>query len=511
VINDSGPSNIVYLTVTARQPSGRANWRFRMDGPYASVRPVIAADGTVYAIDVFSHLYALAPDGGLKWLVSGAGDKGVAVGGDGTVYVASESFIKAFNPDGTAKWTFVQNPRAFICLGVSVGPDGNIYSVSSQGMGVFSLTPQGTLRWTNAELYNRPIVDYAEIVFGPNGNQQQLYFYANNHLRAVRLDGASVFAILSGYPGHLIAGLQPTVGPDGNVHTMLAAYSPIGNQVWFFPTQYPLNVFTQSDVGSDGVHYFVQNLSQLFALNTNGSERWHVTLTDFVGAAVVDPLNRQLVIGSAETLDHAGYIVSRSATDGHELWRITLPMEIGFNQFVDTRARFTADGLTAYLITAIATGSNDTSRSFVYSLDASVTNPSPTPTSTPTTTPSPTPTATPTATATPTPTSTPTPTATATGAPIVKTNPATNVARFSATLNGSVNPNGLTTTVGFQYGRTTSYGSTTAKQTKTGNTYQSASANISGLTSNTTYHFRIVGTNSGGTRYGSDKTFTTLP
>lgn len=134
------------LTVTARQPSGRANWRFRMDGPYAQVRPVIAADGTVYAIDAFSHLYALAPDGALKWIASGAGNKGVAVGADGTVYVASEDFIKAFNPNGAAKWTFEQNPRAFICLGVSVGPDENIYSVGTQGMGVFSLTPQGMLR-----------------------------------------------------------------------------------------------------------------------------------------------------------------------------------------------------------------------------------------------------------------------------------------------------------------------------------------------------------------------------
>lgn len=47
----------------------------------------------------------------------------------------------------------------------------------------------------NPELYDRLIGDYAKIVFGPNDNQQQLYFYANNHLRAVRLDGASVFTI----------------------------------------------------------------------------------------------------------------------------------------------------------------------------------------------------------------------------------------------------------------------------------------------------------------------------
>jgi Fibronectin type III domain/PQQ-like domain len=415
VINDSGPSNVVNLTVTARQPTGRVNWRFRMDGPYASVRPVVAANGTVYAIDVFSHLYALNPDGGLRWLVSGAGDKGVAVGADGTVYVASEDFIKAFNPDGTAKWTFVQNPRAFICLGVSVGPDGNIYSVGTQGMGVFSLTPQGALRWTNTELYSRLIVDYAEIVFGPNGNQQQLYFYANNHLRSLTLNGASVFTIPGGL-AQLNPGMQPTIGPDGSVHTVLTTYSPSGGQVWFFPTPYPYNVFTQADVGSNGIHYFVQNLIQLFALNTNGSQRWHVTLADNVGAPVVDPLNTQLVIGSAETLDHAGYIVSRSATDGHELWRVTLPMEDGFNQFIDTRARFAADGSTAYIITATATGSNDTSRSFVYALNANVAGPSPTPTPTATATPTSTPTATPTSTPTATPTSTPTATPTSTPA-----------------------------------------------------------------------------------------------
>ena len=45
----------------------------------------------------------------------------------------------------------------------------------------------------------------------------------------------------------------------------------------------------------------------------------------------------------------------------------------------------------------------------------------------------------------------------------------------------------------------------------TGNTYQSISANISGLTASTTYHFRIVATNNSGTTYGSDRTFTTPP
>jgi hypothetical protein len=93
--------------------------------------------------------------------------------------------------------------------------------------------------------------------------------------------------------------------------------------------------------------------------------------------------------------------------------------------------------------------------------------------------------------------------------PIVTTNPATKIASFSAALNSSVNPNGSTTTVYFQWGATTSYGHNTPKQTQTGNTYRNIPANISGLSASHLYHFRIVATNSAGTRVGSDRTFNT--
>ena len=74
VVSDAGGSNTVSLAVTARPAAAdHVNWRFRMDGPYSLVRPVIGPDRTVYVVDVFDHLYALTPDGGLKWLVRGAG------------------------------------------------------------------------------------------------------------------------------------------------------------------------------------------------------------------------------------------------------------------------------------------------------------------------------------------------------------------------------------------------------------------------------------------------------
>jgi YHYH protein len=96
-------------------------------------------------------------------------------------------------------------------------------------------------------------------------------------------------------------------------------------------------------------------------------------------------------------------------------------------------------------------------------------------------------------------------------APSVTTSAATSVGSTSATLNGSVNPDSASTAVTFQYGTTTSYGSTaTASQSPlTGSTATSVSAAITGLSTSTTYHYRAVGVNSLGTTYGADTTFTT--
>ena len=82
----------------------------------------------------------------------------------------------------------------------------------------------------------------------------------------------------------------------------------------------------------------------------------------------------------------------------------------------------------------------------------------------------------------------------------------------TATLNGSVNPNGADTTYRFDYGLTTAYGQSTAStDIGSGTNLLSESADIAGLAPGTTYHFRIEATNSNGTSLGLDQTFTTLP
>lgn len=96
-------------------------------------------------------------------------------------------------------------------------------------------------------------------------------------------------------------------------------------------------------------------------------------------------------------------------------------------------------------------------------------------------------------------------------APTVVTLAATSVTATGATINGTVNANNASTTATFEYGLTTSYGTSVnaTPNTVTGYTATSVSFAITGLTPNTTYHFRVKGVNATGTSNGLDLTFTT--
>jgi hypothetical protein len=94
------------------------------------------------------------------------------------------------------------------------------------------------------------------------------------------------------------------------------------------------------------------------------------------------------------------------------------------------------------------------------------------------------------------------------------TGAATAVASRSAGLNGTVTPNGLLTTLYFEFGTDPSL--TVATQSPhvdagAGSAPFGSGYGLSTLTASTTYYFRIVGVNSAGTTRGNIVSFTTTP
>jgi hypothetical protein len=94
-------------------------------------------------------------------------------------------------------------------------------------------------------------------------------------------------------------------------------------------------------------------------------------------------------------------------------------------------------------------------------------------------------------------------------APSATTSSATSKQPLQATLNGTVNPNGFDTHYYFQYGTSTSYGSATGEGDAGSGTSGVGKSNTVTLSPGTTYHYRIVASNAGGTTDGSDEQFTT--
>ncbi len=95
--------------------------------------------------------------------------------------------------------------------------------------------------------------------------------------------------------------------------------------------------------------------------------------------------------------------------------------------------------------------------------------------------------------------------------PVVVTNAATGIGANTATLNGTINANSPSTTVSFDWGPTTAYGTNVAgtPPTVSGNSASTSLANLTGLIINNTYHYRCVAVNSAGTTYGADQSFLT--
>ncbi|HSF24474.1 MAG TPA: PQQ-binding-like beta-propeller repeat protein [Blastocatellia bacterium] len=370
--------------VMAFQSNGRIKWQFEVDGDYMGFRPTIGADGTIYFQDVEGHLYALRPDGSVKWIFQGGYPAGpVAVGADNTTYIASDATIQAISPSGTLVWEFTDPGSQGVIGGPAVGPDGKVYAAMDLlGLGAIALSPvDGHLVWSNQG--NPRLAEKGqlglELVFGPASpaaEPDQFYVTCDNnttnvygHLYAFSLNGDQRWATSL---GGISQPPQVAVAPNGTISLGVAAYDPSdGSVMWSAYPALGSGSDLPPDVGPDGtVYVLAQYQSALAALNgQDGTVSWRVTGVGFEEGPVVSPLNDVVVVGGRDNYGLPGYFKAFS-TSGQFLWQIDLPGEPypGMFEYPSERGRFSPDGATVYMGTTISGEPEDNLHCFLYAI-----------------------------------------------------------------------------------------------------------------------------------------------
>jgi outer membrane protein assembly factor BamB len=163
----------------ALAPDGKLRWKFKT-GRQIKSSPAVAADGTIYFGSRDRKFYALAPDGKFKWqFMTGAWvDSSPAIAADGTICFGSwDKTFYALKPDGNLKWKFVSG--GIVDSSPGIAPDGTIYFGSHDKI-LYALAPDGKLKWkftTSGEITSSPALggDGAVYFTSTDGN-----FYALN-------------------------------------------------------------------------------------------------------------------------------------------------------------------------------------------------------------------------------------------------------------------------------------------------------------------------------------------
>jgi len=263
---------------------GTSKWVFETSDErprnYLCSSPAIGLDGTIY-IASQHYTYAINPDGKLKWKTEGgrgrygtfANYSSPAIDTDGTIYVGSEDYIYAKNAvDGTLKWKF----PAKGCYTPAIDIDGSIYVGARDGF--YAINPDGTLKWK---------------------------FEAKGRFYPVKFDSF------------------PTIGIDGTLYVggsdgLLYAVSSDGTLKWKFKAiDNPAGSgIGNSAIGVDGTIYLASWASSgLYAINPDGTLKWEYR--EFLSPSSASPaigVDGTIYVGSWDGL----YAIS---SDGELKWK----------------------------------------------------------------------------------------------------------------------------------------------------------------------------------------------
>jgi outer membrane protein assembly factor BamB len=340
----------------------RILWRFDMDTPISGFEVAVGPDATIYGSDD-TKLYALNPNGTIKWTTTTVrNNTPVAFLPDGTLITRLMNAIYALDPsDGSVVWTFSYPSNglsSYIEVGPSIGPDGNIYAVTSinngYGLGAFSLTPQGDLRWndegdpilglinshTGGPVYftqDRLIFPFAVVTNGAH----DVYGYDFNGNQTLIVDFTCLGIPRTDPLNRLL--LASACGVE--------ALEQDGNEIYWRVQFGAVNLAPA--IGADATAYSGSYFGDVNAINPDGTIKWTSTTADFAQRliAVRQDVER-LVYSGAENYGIEEFVAGVDTESGSLLWQEFLRTVSGHHELMWTqRAATSADGSTVYFAT----------------------------------------------------------------------------------------------------------------------------------------------------------------
>lgn len=418
----------------------------------------------------------------LKWCYDTGAEvySSPVIGPDGTIYCGSNSgYLYALNSNGTLKWTF-STGEEYDVSSPAIDSQGKIYVGNEVGR-VFAVGSDGQEKWG----YNVANDDYTCPAIGVDGT---IYVGSiDDHLRALTSDGSFKWKYNVEHDIHT----SPAIDGNGNIYFgsvdgKVHSVNSTGQHNWsldigtepgncpaigadgtIYITGHNNKVFainssgelqwtfqtagynySSPSIGTDGTIYVSSIAQKMYAINPDGSLKWESSVSGTMYSSPLIDAGGRIYVGARDDMFYA------FDSDGSLLW--------GFNtdDWVDSSPALDANGVLYF-------GCND---GHIYAVGNTTGK-----------------------------------------APQIVTNTPDYVGDERAVLSGIVKLSGPLTTIIFEYGTTTAYGTQISPDDNVviGTDSVRVSVDLTKLTRSTTYHYRIVAENRVGVSYGADSSFTT--
>jgi len=259
-------------SLIAMDSSGKQSWRSDPEtGFYHIESESESRDGTIYLMDSNHTLYSVDPSSGsLKWKFktrNGPCNTGSEIysipreGPDGTIYIGSHNcHIYAISPDGNLKWRY--KTKEWVNGTAAFSPDGNtVYMGSCDGI-LRAFNASGDLLWESKRmgaLEGEPAV----------GQDGTIYFgSADTYFRAYNPDGTEKWKFKTGK----YMQCSPMISRDGTIYAggndgYLYAFNSDGGLLWKHDVKSPVKKITGGD--ENGRIYVLTDDRRLIALDTD--------------------------------------------------------------------------------------------------------------------------------------------------------------------------------------------------------------------------------------------------